>query len=75
MTTGQMMTGQMTTDVENFRKIMRRTKCVDIHSGKVRERNMCPNCNSLDVRKRVITKDYRCYNCDWIGNKTCKIMA
>lgn len=69
------MTGKIIIENTNFRKIERKIKRAYRYSGRVRERNMCPNCNSLDIRKRVTTKDYRCRNCDWIGNRIGKIMA
>lgn len=67
---GQIITGNM-----GVRKIERRMKNTHRFSGRIRERNMCPNCNSLDVAKRTTTKDYKCYNCKWIGKDISKIMA
>ena len=57
------------------RKIERRMKNTHRFSGRIRKRNMCPNCNSLDVAKRTTTQDYKCYNCKWIGKDINKIMA
>lgn len=34
----------------------------------VRERHYCPNCESVRIRKRIITRDYFCDNCKWIGS-------
>ena len=63
-----MMTGNI-----GFRKIERRLKNTHRYSGRIRERNVCPNCNSMDIAKRTKTKDYKCNNCKWVGkdiNKT-----
>ncbi len=36
-------------------------------SKKPRERSVCPNCDSINIVKRVITRDYKCDRCGWIG--------
>lgn len=59
----------------DIRKIERRIKYIHRYPGMVRERNVCPNCNSLDVSKRTTTKDYICYNCKWTGKGINKIMT
>lgn len=68
----------MTKYIENSmdgkrRRIERKIKNIR-YSRKIRERNVCPNCNSLDIAKRTTTKDYKCYNCKWIGKDVNKIM-
>lgn len=63
------------TENVGFRRIERRIKNTHRYSGKVRKRNACPNCNSLDVAKRTTTYDYKCYNCGWIGKDVNKMMA
>ena len=70
----------MTEDTENtntlnIRRIERRMKNTHRYSGRIRERNVCPSCNSLDVAKRTTTNDYKCYNCRWTGKDINKIMA
>jgi ribosomal protein L37AE/L43A len=70
----------MTEDTENTnttdtRRIERRIKNVRRYSKRIRERNVCPNCNSMDVAKRTTTKDYKCYNCKWIGKDINRVMA
>lgn len=42
-------------------------------SKKSRERNSCPVCGSVNVRKRRETYDYICYRCGWKGNAVIKI--
>jgi ribosomal protein L37AE/L43A len=59
---------------EDIKKIERRRKYRHSYFGRCRERNMCPNCHSLDVAKRTTTHDYKCYNCKWIGKDIKKIM-
>lgn len=59
--------------MKNIQKIERRRKKFN-RSIKLRKRNMCPNCNSLDVAKRSTTSDYKCYNCKWVGKNIEKIM-
>ena len=63
------------TNTTDTRRIERRMKNTHRYLGRIRERNVCPNCNSLDVAKRTTTKDYKCYNCKWIGKDINKIMA
>lgn len=58
-----------------IKKVERRTKNVHKYSGKIRERNVCPNCNSMNISKRTTTNDYKCYQCKWSGKKVNKIMA
>lgn len=70
----------MTGNTENInamdiRRIERRMKDTQRYSERIRERNACPNCNSMDVAKRTNTKDYKCYNCKWIGKNVNKIMT
>ncbi len=70
----------MTGNTENInamdiRRIERRMKDTQRYSGRIRERNACPNCNSMDVAKRTNTKDYKCHNCKWIGKNINKIMT
>lgn len=61
--------------VTDIKKIERRIKNIRRYSRMIRKRNVCPNCNSLDVAKRTTTNDYKCYNCKWIGKGINKIMA
>lgn len=60
---------------ESIKKIERRMKHLHRYSGKIRERNMCPNCHSLDIAKRTTTRDFKCYNCKWIGKDIKTILA
>ena len=69
------MTENIYVEKNCVRKIERRIKNTHRYSGRIRERNMCPICNSLDVAKRTTTKDYKCYNCKWIGKDVNKIMT
>lgn len=62
-------------NITNIRRIERRMKDTHRYSGRIRERNVCPNCNSMDIAKRINTKDYKCYNCRWIGKDVNKIMT
>jgi predicted RNA-binding Zn-ribbon protein involved in translation (DUF1610 family) len=39
----------------------------------VRDRNSCPKCSSMRVRKRVNTYDYFCDNCGWTGKNPKKM--
>lgn len=39
----------------------------------IRDRNFCPNCNSVRVRKRINTHDHFCDNCGWIGKNPKKM--
>lgn len=76
----RMLAFNMTEDTENvntmdIRRIERRMKNTHRYSGRIRERNVCPNCNSMDVAKRTNTKDYKCYNCKWIGKDINKTMT
>jgi len=57
---------------KGIRKII---KDVHKYAGRIRERNVCPNCNSLDVTKRITTRDYKCYNCGWVGKGVNKIVT
>lgn len=41
---------------------------------KPRERNACPKCNSVTVRKRRGTRDYVCRECKWKGESIKKII-
>lgn len=61
--------------INNIKKIKRKRKYIFGNSSRLRERKACPVCNSLDIMKRVITRDYRCVNCGWTGNETKKVMA
>ncbi len=70
------MTGNIeNANAVNTRRIERRLKNTNRCSERIRERNACPNCNSMDVAKRTNTKDYKCYNCKWIGKDINKIMT
>ena len=76
----RMLVYNMTEDTENTnamdtRRIERRMKNTHRYSERIRERNVCPNCNSMDVAKRINTKDYKCYNCKWIGKDINKTMT
>ena len=71
----QIMAEQTITENVGFKKIERRIKNTHRYSGRIRERNACPNCNSLDIAKRTTTNDYKCYNCKWIGKDINKIMT
>lgn len=44
-----------------------------IISPSVRDRNFCPICNSVRVRKRIHTQDHFCDNCGWVGNNPKKM--
>lgn len=39
-----------------------------------RERNACPECNSVSLQKRISTKDYMCDRCGWKGQGVIKIV-
>lgn len=39
----------------------------------IRDRNSCPDCNSIRIRKRINTHDYFCDNCGWIGENPKKM--
>jgi ribosomal protein L37AE/L43A len=69
------MTVEEIINTKDIKRIDRRIKNVRGCSRTVRERNVCPNCNSMDVAKRTTTKDYKCYNCKWIGKNVNKIMT
>ena len=58
-----------------IRQIERKIKNKHRFYGRIRERNVCPHCNSMDIAKRVKTKDYRCYNCRWVGKDVNRIIA
>lgn len=60
--------------IENIRKIERKRKYKHRYFGELRERNICPICNSMDVAKRINTHDYKCYSCRWIGKDIVKTM-
>jgi ribosomal protein L37AE/L43A len=34
---------------------------------KPRWRTVCPKCDSLNIRKRIMFRDYICERCGWIG--------
>ncbi len=58
-----------------IRKIKRKRKHLHGDSSKLRERNACPICNSLEVMKRVRKQEYNCHNCRWRGKSIIKVMA
>lgn len=41
-------------------------------SKKPRPRNSCPKCGSINVRKRIHTRDYKCHHCGWNGENIAK---
>ena len=55
-------------------RIGKRRRYLAFEAKKPRERNACPKCGSMLVRKRVITKDYKCNVCGWIGVSVIKVM-
>jgi len=62
-------------EVKKIRRIERRRKYIIGDSKRLRERSVCPDCNSLDISKRSSTRSYICYNCGWTGNKANKVMC
>lgn len=59
----------------DIRRIERKIKNTHRYTGRLRERNVCPKCNSLDIAKRITTKDYKCHHCKWIGKEVNKVMT
>lgn len=47
--------------------IERKRRYIPFEAKKPRERKICPNCGSLDIKKRRSTMDYKCHRCEWIG--------
>lgn len=54
--------------------VERKKRRVPFESKIPRERNACPDCDSINVRKRNSTRDYMCYHCRWIGSAPKKII-
>lgn len=59
---------------ESNKKVKSKTKVDRKHLGyisfeakKPRKRNICPDCESLNIQKRVTTGDYKCWRCGWRG--------
>lgn len=55
------------------KKLERHRRYRSFEAKKPRERNTCPKCGSLDVKKRRSTLDYKCGRCGWIGESVGKI--
>ncbi len=67
--------GQIIINTINVRKIERRKKHMFGNSREARERHICPICDSMDITKRVKTRDYKCVNCKWVGKNIKKTIV
>jgi predicted RNA-binding Zn-ribbon protein involved in translation (DUF1610 family) len=50
-----------------------RRRYIPSESKKPILRNLCPRCGSISIRKRIISKDFKCDRCGWEGASVTKI--